>query len=246
MTQLWQTWDREMMTCVLPCIGHPLVVRPDVQQNVHNVVGMHAPGGTQVLPDSLTDAIAQASESTVTAMQAGSNKIVVRYSVSPWMMYEHASYCQPPHVASRHSKIQALNRVTGRGAAGRVLGLFQWRCVCRGGRPGAVLEADAPLCRESGGNVRGRHASPGGELLVAEAESTQRQAYAGQSRTFRHVDSQLVCAVVPRHGCGRDAEEPVGRPRLCSWQPQRPHTLPGGGRHHHLCSTRPARLVVSF
>ncbi len=31
----------------------------------------------QVLPDSLTDAIAQASESTVTAMAAGSNKIVV-------------------------------------------------------------------------------------------------------------------------------------------------------------------------
>lgn len=31
-----------------------------------------------MLPDSLTDAIAQASESTVTAMQAGSDKIVVR------------------------------------------------------------------------------------------------------------------------------------------------------------------------
>lgn len=38
---------------------------------------------TQVLPDSLTDAILQASESTITAMQAGSSGIVVRQNLLP-------------------------------------------------------------------------------------------------------------------------------------------------------------------
>lgn len=40
----------------------------------------HAGLAAQVLPDSLTDAIAQASESTVTAMRAGSDRIVVRHA----------------------------------------------------------------------------------------------------------------------------------------------------------------------
>lgn len=43
----------------------------------------------QVLPDSLTDAIAQASESTVTAMAAGSNKIVVGNPSRSELMLPH-------------------------------------------------------------------------------------------------------------------------------------------------------------
>ena len=60
------------------------------------------------MPDSLTDAIAQASESTVTAMQAGSNKIVVRFS--PWMMRHVLPAPTCPQVATPGVKCSILSQ----------------------------------------------------------------------------------------------------------------------------------------